>query len=79
MQNKAFELYQVDNGVGVDAGYLLDDGIPVHAEILLYNEFVGMTRYVGLEFTASLKFNIEGTWDDYWIYPYFGSFEIINP
>ena len=57
----------------------MESGIPVSAKILLYNEFTGLKKYLALEMTANLRFNMEGTWDDYWIYPYFGSFEVINP
>jgi len=72
-------LYAVDNGITVEGGYLLDNGIPVKVKILLYNEFNGVKNYVALDFTAYVKFDLTVTWDDYWVYPHFGSCLVIDP
>ena len=46
---------------------------------MIYNDYLGIRKYLGLEVTASLKFNLEITMDDNWVYPSFGNFDIIDP
>ena len=34
---------------------------------------------MAFEITANLKFNLEVTWNDTWVFPRFGNFDVIEP
>lgn len=72
LPHKPLETYEIEEGgVGVSAGLLFPEGLPMIMRVEVDNDMLGLENHVLLQIKANLRFQVEIEWDDDFVYPDF--------